>query len=223
MERENDYEIVFGLSSYIKTGSTESGDTHSLLRLGKNRYLVALCDGMGSGIQANKTSALTIGLIEDFYKAGFSDELILSSVNKLLAINNQESFATLDLCLVDLNSEMLDFIKVGAPYSYIKRENQIEKIEGGALPVGVLESIKPAVTKSSIDTHSLIIMATDGVLDAFGDSDNFEEYIKGIVSTNPQVVAQTILDEALSRNDNISKDDMTILVVRTFRKNCSKI
>lgn len=222
LERENDYEIVFGLSSYTKTGSSESGDTHSLLRLGKNRYLLALCDGMGSGHEANKTSALTIGLIEDFYKAGFNDELIISSVNKLLAINNQECFATLDLCLVDLNKEMIDFIKVGAPYSYIKRETSIEKIEGGALPVGVLENIQPSIIKSSIDTHSLIIMATDGVLDAFGESDDFEDFLKGIVSTNPQVVAQTILDEALSRGGNISKDDMTILVVRTYRKNTSK-
>lgn len=222
LERENDYEIVFGLSSFTKTGSGESGDTHSLLRLGKNRYLLALCDGMGSGKEANRVSGLTIGLIEDFYKAGFSDELIISSVNKLMSINNQECFATLDLCLVDLNKEMVDFIKVGAPYSYIKRKNEIEKIEGCALPVGVLENIQPSVIKTSIDTQALIVMATDGVMDAFNDSEEFEDFLKGIVSTNPQVIAQTILDEALTRNDNISKDDMTILVVRTFRKNTSK-
>ena len=174
---------------------------------------------MGSGEVANRTSALTIGLIENFFKAGFDNEIIISSINKLLALNNQENYSTLDLCMVDLDSETVDFVKVGAPYSIIKRETEIEKIEGGALPVGVLDSVKPFSYKTTIDTKSMIIMMTDGITDAFEDIDKFTDFVKSIASTNPQTIAQTIIDEAVRRNDNVNKDDMTILVVRTFRKN----
>ena len=219
LEQESNFDVVFGLASYTKTGSNASGDSHSLLRLGKNKYLVALCDGMGSGEVANRTSALTIGLIENFFKAGFDNEIIISSINKLLALNNQENYSTLDLCMVDLDSETVDFVKVGAPYSIIKRETEIEKIEGGALPVGVLDSVKPFSYKTTIDTKSMIIMMTDGITDAFEDIDKFTDFVKSIASTNPQTIAQTIIDEAVRRNDNVNKDDMTILVVRTFRKN----
>lgn len=217
--KDENFDIVFGLSNYTKSGSEVSGDTHSLIRLGGNKFLVALCDGMGSGEKANRTSALTINLIENFYKAGFSNDTIISSVNKLLAINNQENFATLDLSIIDLNKQLVDFVKIGASYSYIKHQNYLEKIEGGALPIGVLENITPFVYKSSIDSHSMIIMTTDGVSDAFKETEEFEDFINGIVSTNPQIVAQTIIDEAVRRSDNIIKDDMTVLVVRTFLKN----
>lgn len=219
LSKDNNYDIIFGLTSCTKEGSEISGDTHSLIRLGNNRFLIALCDGMGSGDTANKTSSLTIGLIENFYKAGFNNDIIIASVNKLLAINNQESYATLDLCLVDLNKESIDFIKIGSPYSFVKHDASLEKIEGGALPIGVLDNIQPKTYQTTIDTKSMVIMATDGITDAFKEIDDFAEFIEGIASTNPQIVAQTILDEAIRRNDNVIKDDMTVLVTRTFKKN----
>lgn len=219
LSKDSNYDIIFGITSCTKAGSEISGDTHSLIRLGNNRFLLALCDGMGSGETANKTSALTIGLIENFYKAGFSNDIIINSVNKLLAINNQESYATLDLCLVDLNKENIDFIKIGSPYSFVKHDASLEKVEGGALPIGVLDSIEPKTYQTTINTKSMIIMATDGVTDAFNEIDEFALFVEGIASTNPQIVAQTILDEAVRRNDNVVKDDMTVLVARTFKKN----
>jgi len=219
LTRDNNYDIIFGLASCTKEGSSISGDTHSLIRLGNNKFLLALCDGMGSGESANKTSALTIGLIENFYKAGFNNDIIIGSVNKLLAINNQESYATLDLCLVDLNKESIDFIKIGSPYSCVKHDSSIEKIEGGALPIGVLDNIEPKTHQTTIDTKSMIVMATDGITDAFNEIDEFSDFVGGLASTNPQIVAQTVLDEAIRRNDNLIKDDMTVLVARTFKKN----
>lgn len=219
LEVENNYDVVFGLANCTKAGSNASGDSHSLLRLGKNKYLIALCDGMGSGETAQKTSSLTVGLIENFYKAGFDNDIIISSINKLLSLNNQENFSTLDLCLLDLNNQMVDFIKIGAVFSIVKRENMVEKIEGGALPIGVLDSVSPYSYQTTIDTKSYIIMMTDGVSDAFNDFNEFDDFVKGLATNNPQTVAQTILDEAVRRNDNVIKDDMTVLVVRTFRKN----
>ena len=127
--KRSKYDCVFGLASCNKAGNDESGDCHSIIRLGRNKFLLALCDGMGSGKFANKTSAMTLGLIENFYKVGFDNEIILDSVNKLLSINNQENYSTLDVCLLDLDKEIADFIKVGAPFGIIKRENNIEIVE----------------------------------------------------------------------------------------------
>lgn len=215
-------DIVFGISNVTKTGSNSSGDSHSLIRLGNDKYLLALCDGMGSGENAKKMSALTIGLVENFYKAGFDDEFILNNINKLLSINNQESYSTLDLCVIDLNKEIINFIKLGATYGVVKRERQVEKIETGALPIGVLGEISPTIANVSVSAHDMIIMITDGISDAFGEYEQFAEFVNAIVSTNPQVVAQTILDEAILRNGHTAKDDMTVLVARTFIKDVKK-
>jgi len=211
-------DIVFGISNVTKTGSVSSGDSHSLIRLGNNKYLLALCDGMGSGENARRMSALTMGLVENFYKAGFEDDFILDNVNKLLSINNQETFSTLDLCVIDLDKEIIDFIKLGATYGIIKREHEVEKVETGTLPLGVLGEVKPAVSHFAIGSKDMVIMVTDGITDAYENYQSFAEFVNAIASTNPQVVAQTILDEAILRNGSIAKDDMTVLVARTFLK-----
>jgi len=211
-------DVVFGISNITKTGSVSSGDSHSLIRLGNNKYLLALCDGMGSGENARKMSALTMGLVENFYRAGFEDSFILNNVNKLLTVTNQESFSTLDLCVIDLDKEMMDFIKLGAPYGIIKHEQTVDKIETGTLPLGVLGEIKPSINHFAINGKDMVIMVTDGISDAFESYENFAEFVNNITSINPQVVAQIILDEAIKLNGGTAKDDMTVLVARTFLK-----
>ncbi len=218
LRKRSKYDCVFGLASCCKAGNDECGDSHSIIRLGSNKFLLALCDGMGAGLVAHKMSAMTLGLIENFYKAGFDNDVILESVNKLLSINNQESYSTLDVCLLDLDKELADFIKVGAPVGFIKRSSGMEMVEGFSLPIGAIESINPTTYKTTISTKDMVIMATDGVVDAFENYEDMQEFISNLVSTNPQVLADTILQEALSRNEMERKDDMTVLVARIYLK-----
>ncbi len=219
LKKRGKYDCVFGLATTNKSGNTECGDCHSIIRLSRDKFLLALCDGMGTGSSANKMSAMTLGLIENFYKVGFDNDIILESVNKLLAINNQENYSTLDICLMDLDREIADFIKVGAPFGLIKRDNNIEVVEGGSLPIGALDSISPATYKTTLTTKDMVIMTTDGITDAFETSDRLIDYVRGLATNNPQMIAEAILNEALELSERSAKDDMTVLVARTYLKN----
>lgn len=219
LHKLNKFDCVFGLASCNKSGNDESGDCHSIIRLAGSKFLLALCDGMGSGKAAHKMSAMTLGLIENFYKVGFDNDIILESVNKLLAVNNQESYSTLDVCLIDLDKNLADFIKVGAPFGLIKRDSNIEFVEGGALPIGALDNITPATYKTTISTKDLIVLATDGITDAFETQESLADFVAHLATNNPQTIAESILNEALTRNEMTAKDDMTVLVARTYLKN----
>lgn len=218
LRKKSKFDCVFGLASCNKAGNDECGDCHSIIRLGGNKFLLALCDGMGAGKAAHKMSAMTLGLIENFYKVGFDNDVILESVNKLLAINNQENYSTLDVCLIDLEKEIADFIKVGSPFGLIRRENNIEVVEGGALPIGALDNISPSTFKTTISTKDIVIMATDGIVDMFETSENMIEFVSRLATNNPQTIAEAILNEALHLSDMSAKDDMTVLVARTYLK-----
>lgn len=218
LEKKSKYDCMFGLACCNKAGNDICGDCHSIIRLNKNKFLLALCDGMGAGIDAHKISAITLGLIENFYKVGFDNEIILESVNKLLSVNNQENYSTLDVCLIDLDKQIADFIKVGAPFGMIKRDFNTEIIEGGALPIGALDNIKPSIFKTTISNKDIIIMATDGIIDAFVEPNNLVEFVSKLACSNPQTIAETILSEALRLNEMSAKDDMTVLVARTYLK-----
>ena len=212
------YDIMFGYASVNKNGENISGDKYSILRLSDSKFLMAVCDGMGSGESASKTSELAISLVENFYKAGFDNEIILSSINKLLAIDNNENFTALDLCVLDLKNCFADFIKLGAPIGLIKHKDRTTSLKGGALPIGILEHIKPICYKTVLADQDMIVLSSDGVTEAFGTNENFESFVNNVNTVHPQELANKILEKALALNLGVANDDMTVVVGRIFEK-----
>lgn len=210
------YDAIFGVASQSKSGTTVSGDTHSVIRLDGDRFMFALCDGMGSGDKASEKSETAIGLIENFYKAGFDNDIILSSVNRLLNLEKDDIFSTIDICVVDLKNGIADIVKMGAPSSYIRGEDECKIIEGGALPVGVLQEAKAQTQKVVLSEKDFIVICSDGISDSFGSDGEMKDFILTIKTSNPQEYADKIIEKALANNNGYAVDDMTCVVVKIF-------
>ena len=210
------YDIAIGIAQSSKGGEDVCGDTHSASKIIGDKFMFALCDGMGHGKTANKASELSINLIENFYKAGFDNQTILTSVNKLLNLGREDIFSALDVSVVDLKNGEVDFIKQGATIGFIKKGEELNKIESNSLPLGILEEVKPKVTKTVLSTDDFVIMLSDGIVDAFGEEENLENYLKGLPANNPQELADKILNRAKRQQQNYPKDDMTVLVGKIF-------
>lgn len=217
--RAINFDAVYGIAHTVKDGSVQSGDTHSVMRINNDRFLIALSDGMGSGKQANAVSSASLSLIESFYKAGLDGNLILQTVNKLLAINAEDSFTALDVCVIDLKNCSADFIKYGAPYGFIVNDNGIKIVEGNTLPLGILDQLKPSVANTMLDGGDMIVLITDGISDAFGSSGEIIDFLRTVPAKNPQTLADEILQKALTLTNGKKNDDMTVLAVRIFKKN----
>ena len=212
------FDAVFGLACATKDNSEKSGDTHAVTRISEDKFLVALSDGMGSGSMAESVSSASLSLIESFYKAGLSSNLILGTVNKLLAINTEESFTALDVSVVDLKNCSADFIKYGSPYGFIIGDQGIRIVEGNTLPLGILDELKPSVCHSALSDGDMLLLITDGISDAFGSSGDVIEYLRSVPAKNPQTLAEDILNFAVKLNGGARKDDMTALAVRVYKR-----
>ncbi len=209
------YDVAFGSATCNKTGTIVSGDTHCFIKIDNGKYMLALSDGMGSGTRARETSDLAINLIENYYKAGFDNDIILSSVNKLLSLNNEETFSAIDLCVLDFFRGYMDFIKLGTPKSFVKHKSGVDVVESSGLPIGILEDIRPHVTKRVVNNFDMIILVSDGVADAFGE-ENLQTFINNLNAINPQEVAESIITRAKLYSNNVAHDDMTAVVARIF-------
>jgi stage II sporulation protein E len=213
-----DYDAVFGIACDKKDGSNISGDTHSVIRINQDKFMVALSDGMGSGDNAHKISSVSLSLLESFYKAGMKSHTILSTVNKLLSINAEDSFTALDVCVIDLNILSVDFIKYGSPYGFIVNNSGVKIVEGNSLPLGILDELKPCVFNAKLNDGDIVLLITDGISDAFGSSSDVIEYLRKAPYKNPQALADDILKKAVEKNNGKKFDDMTALAVRIFKK-----
>ena len=212
-----DFDAVFGTANVKKDDSEISGDTHSVLRISDDKFLVALSDGMGSGKEAENISSVSLSLIESFYKAGMNSNLILATVNKLLSINTEDSFTALDVAVINLKDGIADFIKYGAPYGFIINEGAVKIIEGNTLPLGILEDLAPSVAQTKISDGDMLVLLTDGISDAFGSSSAVIDFLRTVPAKNPQTLSNQILAKAISLNGGKHLDDMTALAVRIFK------
>ena len=208
------FDVVCGVANCAKDGNVISGDTHSFVKIGQGKYMLSVCDGMGSGQTAQTVSNTCISLVESFYKAGFDNEVILSSVNKLMSVAQGEAFSAVDICVINLYKGLCDFIKLGAPDGLAKINGKTNFVSGSALPMGVLEEMKPSVTKTVLAHNDMVVLASDGFMDCFTDKNQLATLIQDNVFTNPQLVADELLKVALKKCDYAPKDDMTVVVAR---------
>ena len=216
MKTSPKFDCIFGLASSPKTGNTTSGDCHCIERLDGDKFIFAICDGMGNGDKAGQKSERAISLVENFYKAGFDNEIILSSVNKLLNLEKDDIFSTIDICVVDLTNGIADFVKMGSSSSFIRGKEDCKIIESGALPVGVLPDVSPLTKKVVLSDKQFVVMASDGVVDTFGSDEDMRDFLYTIKTANPQEYADEILSKAIANNNGYAVDDMTVIVVKIF-------
>jgi len=207
------YNAVVGFASQSKETGGINGDTHSFTKISNTRSMFALADGMGHGKGANEISTLILNMVESFYKSGFSSNVIISSINKLFMFTDQDNFSTLDACIIDFSNATADFVKMGASISVIKSKSQSRLIQGENLPIGIIGGVTPKVQKVCLKEQDIIILASDGVVDSFDNIDDYLNYINNEIVINVQMLAESILEEAVSRR-NQHPDDMTVVAIK---------
>lgn len=221
---EETYSITTGIARLPKYGRDISGDNYTFMETGDGQYILALSDGMGSGYKASMQSKVAISLLEHFMETGFDKDTAIKLINSILVLKSEDdSFATIDLTAVDLYDGKVEFVKIGAVPTFIKKGNSVEVVKMVSLPAGILSNIETELVSKSAGNGDFIIMVTDGIIDAFKNEDGGEQdligFIEDIKSLNPQGVAELILGEAYARSGEKPSDDMTVLAAKIWKRN----
>lgn len=216
VERTN-FQVLYSVEKAVKSKETISGDNFSLHRCREGQFIGALSDGMGSGMAAYRDSEMVIDLLEQFLEAGFSKETAVRMINSALIVRSDaQVFSTIDISSLDLYTGICEFLKVGASTTFIRRENWVETISSTSLPAGVFHKLEPDCTSRKLYDGDMVIMVTDGVLDALPAAHQ-EKLMKDIIlehdTGNPSELAAYILARVRQYREKEPADDMTVLVM----------
>jgi stage II sporulation protein E len=217
------YEVETGVAGAAKDGDLLSGDSFSISELATGKFAVALSDGMGNGARARMESSSALSMLEQLLQSGIDEKLAVKSVNSVLLLRSpEETFATIDLAVIDLYSAHATLLKIGSTPSFIKRGSEVIQVAAGNLPVGILQDIEIDLLQVQLQPGDTLIMMTDGVLDAPGYAVNKELWMKRVLleieTDDPQEMADELLDTALKQNPGGIRDDMTIVVSKISRR-----
>lgn len=207
--------LRIGRAQLAKNSKGICGDSSGTILLDEGKQLLMVSDGMGFGQKAALESGAALSLVSRLFEAGFSQDTTIDTVNGALAMRaNGESFVTLDLCMVDLYSGEVEFIKTGGAPSFIKTKNEVKIIKGSSLPVGMLTSVEKERIAEKIEPGDLLILASDGLLDIDDEMDT--QLIRRILEQSPQMspqaMAEYLLEKSVTLNGGKVKDDITVLV-----------
>ncbi|HEY8346025.1 MAG TPA: SpoIIE family protein phosphatase [Symbiobacteriaceae bacterium] len=212
------YKVVSGMARLPRRGGTISGDSCLGAPLGSDRYLLALSDGMGVGQEAANQSRQCVNLLHELMQAGFSTEIAVNTVNSVLLLRSpDETFATVDLAVIDLTTGRAEFVKVGAAPSFIKRGSEVTVVKMSSVPVGIINQVDVEAEYRMLRPGDLVVMLSDGVWDAIQEDVDKErwllEQLQRETSTDPEEIAESLLARARELLPEAT-DDMTVLVAR---------
>lgn len=214
------FNLQIGVAKSTKSGSPVSGDTSIQTRLEDGKYLIALSDGMGSGPEARKSSKIAIKMLERLLTSGFKKDTSIKLINSTLATSMKEEdmYATLDIAILDLYAESMEFVKNGACPTYVKRNREVQLLKSISMPTGILENIELIVYDKDIQKGDIIVMCSDGILESNSEYQNKELWLKYLLeeinSDDVQQIADIIISEAIDNDYGKEKDDMTVIVAK---------
>lgn len=181
--------------------------------------MLAISDGMGTGQKAKKSSSTVIQMLKRLLTTGFDNDISIGLINSAVNLNsNEETYATIDISIVDLSNGNIEFVKNGACPTFIKSEKKVEVIKAVSFPAGVFDKIDLVVYDKDLKENDIIVMCSDGILESNTEYKNKElwlkELLENIQTKEVQKISEIILQEAIDNGFGIAKDDMTVIVAK---------
>ena len=181
-----------------------SGDQAVSCELPDGRFALILSDGMGKGAQAAAESRRLVRRLRGNLKKGMSPARAIKEVNRFMI--RPDSFATMDLALLDREMGQAKFYKMGAASSFLVRGAHVRRIEQAALPIGIIPTLKLTHRSAPLALGDIIVMVSDGITEADKEDDEarwLQEILRQIRTGResaetivPRRLARKILEEA---------------------------
>ena len=212
------FSVETGMARGVKETEKYSGDSYGFLEDETGHFAILLSDGMGSGDKAMADSALVIELTEKFLEAGYPLDKAMRLINKAFVSGvENKNMSTLDICDINLHTGDCAFSKVGAAVSFLKRNNYVEKIEAGSLPLGLFADMEPEVILRTLQAGDYVIMISDGVLEGLGQvigEEGLFDFLCAMDTLSAKEMANHLLNYVIRVCNGKIRDDMTILVAK---------
>lgn len=208
---------VAGVAARKKTGETVSGDAGTYFKRHDGKLYLLLCDGMGSGPDANRESTLAVRLLEQLLQAGVAAPRALTTLSSALALRGEETggFTTVDLLQLDLFTGEGELFKLGAAPTYIKKGGEVQRLTGKSLPAGLAEGESAALDRFSLRLApgDCVLMISDGVCPGPEDA-----WLRGRLAQFDGTSPKDLARELVTQDRKDATDDRTALVIRVERR-----
>ena len=201
-----------------KAEALVGGDWYDAFRLDDGRIVLSIGDVMGSGLLA----AVTMGAVRQALRGAaqiLAEPIeILNAADRALRSEQPDGIVTAFVAILDPITLILTYASAGHPPPLLRSASgEISALSGSGLPLGLraIQTYPPEITRSiQLDDSALIVLYTDGLIEATRDIEAGETSVRGALSS---AAVWNAADPARAISDHVLEevvDDVAILAIR---------
>jgi serine phosphatase RsbU (regulator of sigma subunit) len=214
-------EVQIAAAKVSKYAISESGDTLEVVERPNGGLSVVLADGQTSGRGAKAISQMVVRKVIGLLAEGVRDGAATRAASDALFTDKQgKVICTLNIASLDLSSKTIVLTRNNPAPMYVCRGEQINCLEEDSVPLGTSRNVRPLITELPIEPGLIIVLYTDGLTHAGkrrGLPMDIGSTIRSVLEDqdpSPQLLADTLLAEAVSLDENRPADDISVVVLK---------
>jgi serine phosphatase RsbU (regulator of sigma subunit) len=214
-------EVQIAVAKVNKYAVSESGDTLEVVERPNGGLSVVLADGQSSGRGAKAISLMVVRKVIGLLAEGVRDGAAARAASDTLYTDKQgKVISTLNIASVDLRSGTLVLTRNNPAPMFICRGERIDVLDEESMPLGTSRNVRPLITEIAIEPGLIVVMYTDGLVHAGkrrGMPMDVGAMLRSVIEDQdptPQALADTLLAQAVSLDENRPADDISVLVLK---------
>lgn len=202
------------------------GDFFDFFLIDQDHLCFVVGDVSGKGVPAALFMAVTKTLIKSRAADDISTASILTNVNNELSESNKTSmFATVFICILNVQTGELVHTNAGHNPPYILRENRylirLNPLHGPV--IGPMSEMSYQERKISLDINDTLLLYTDGVPEAMNPNEDLftEKQLVEVINSNMDLSAEALTNEIIAAvkgfEDGADQaDDITVMALKYY-------
>jgi len=201
------------------------GDYYDIFEVAPGKVLLALGDVSGKGLGASLLMASVHSAIRSRAATSLDDpsKLIVELNHHLLSSTSPETFVTLFLGLIDLDTGKLQYVNCGHPPPILlcQEEKKQERLTIGGPILGILDGAPYTKGEYYLRNGDVLVLFSDGVTEATNQKEEMfeEERLLEMLSRTSELEASAVINLVMNTVDSFTAqceqaDDISVVIVR---------
>jgi len=214
-------EVQIAVAKVNKYAVSESGDTLEVVERPNGGLSVVLADGQSSGRGAKAISLLVVRKVIGLLAEGVRDGAAARAASDALYTEKQgKVISTLNIASLDLSSGTIVLTRNNPAPMYVCRGERIDILEEDSIPLGTSRNVRPLISEIAIEPGLIVVIYTDGLVHAGkrrGMPMDVGATLRSVLEDQdptPQMLADSLLAQAVSLDENRPADDISVLVLK---------
>lgn len=213
--RKTRFKVEYSAAQKSACDNQPSGDSWGFFEDGLGYAYLFISDGMGSGKKAALDSAIVSKLFRRLIKSGIDCGCAVRLLNSImLTKSGEESFATLDIARIDLETCELTLFKSGASSTLIKYDDTVMMFNSPSNPIGIIADNQLFTRTCDFEEGNVLVMLSDGV------DESLYLYIKEQLLNGGELhgITENVCSCAGKKSRAALRDDITVVMLTAMER-----